>query len=212
MPTRLTVGLTGGIASGKSTVEALFRELGVEVLDADQLAREVVAPGSPALAQIAQDFGAEMLLPDGQLDRRRMRERVFADPAERKRLEGITHPHIRAGMLAWKAAQSGAYCIISVAILIESGMQTLVDRTLVVDVAESSQLQRLCARDGVTPELAQNMLAAQTSRQHRLGAANDVLGNHGELALLKAGVAQLHAFYCELAASGQLAAPGLRIA
>ncbi len=212
MPTRLTVGLTGGVASGKSTVEALFRELGVAVLDADQLAREVVAPGSPALTQIAQDFGVEMLLPDGQLDRRRMRERVFADPAERKRLEAITHPHIRAGMLAWKAAQNGAYCIVSVAILIEAGMQTLVDRTLVVDVAESSQLQRLCARDGITPELAQNMLAAQTSRQRRLDAASDVLGNHGELASLKAGVAQLHSFYCELAASGQLAAPGLRIA
>jgi len=212
VPTRLTVGLTGGVASGKSTVEALFRELGVAVLDADQLAREVVAPGSPALTQIAQDFGVEMLLPDGQLDRRRMRERVFADPAERKRLEAITHPHIRAGMLAWKAAQNGAYCIVSVAILIEAGMQTLVDRTLVVDVAESSQLQRLCARDGITPELAQNMLAAQTSRQRRLDAASDVLGNHGELASLKAGVAQLHSFYCELAASGQLAAPGLRIA
>jgi dephospho-CoA kinase len=210
--TALTVGLTGGVASGKSSVEALFRELGVAVLDADQLARDVVAPGSPALAQIAQDFGTQMLLPDGQLDRRRMRERVFGDAAERRRLEAITHPHIRAGMLAWKAAQTGAYCIISVAILVESGMQALVDRTLVVDVAETSQLQRLCVRDGITPELAQNMLAAQTSRQRRLDAASDVLGNHGELDALRAGVAQLDAFYRELAASGRLTAPGLRIA
>ncbi len=211
MPTRLTVGLTGGVASGKSAVEALFRALGVPVLDADQLAREVVALDSPALAEIARDFGADMLLPDGQLDRRRMRERVFADPAERKRLEAITHPHIRAGMLAWKAAQNGDYSIISVAILVESGMQKLVDRTLVVDVTEAIQLQRVCARDGISPELAQSMLGAQTSREKRLEAAHDVLGNHGELAALEAGVSRLDAFYRGLAASGDLKASGLRI-
>lgn len=212
MATRLTVGLTGGVASGKSAVEALFRGLGVPVLDADQLAREVVAVGSPALAEIARDFGTDMLLPDGQLDRRRMRERVFADAAERRRLEAITHPHIRAGMLAWRAAQVGDYSIISVAILIEAGMQKLVDRTLVVDVTESIQLQRVCARDRITPELAQSMLSAQTSRQRRLEAAHDVLGNHGELAALEAGVIRLHAFYRGLAASGDLSAAGLHIA
>lgn len=211
MATRLTVGLTGGIASGKSTVEALFRALGVPVLDADQLAREVVAAGSPALAEIARDFGTDMLLPDGQLDRRRMRERVFADPAERKRLEAITHPRIRAGMLDWKAAQNGPYCIISVAILVESGMRALVDRALVVDATEAVQMERLCVRDGIPVDLARSMLAAQTSRQQRLGAADDVLGNHGLPERLSAGVARLDAFYREIANSGRIDAPGLRI-
>lgn len=211
MATRLTVGLTGGVASGKSTVEALFRELGVPVLDADQLARTVVAPGSPSLAEIARDFGADMLLPDGQLDRRRMRERVFADPAERKRLEAITHPRIRAGMLDWKAAQNGAYCIISVAILVEAGMQTLVDRVLVVDVDEAVQVDRVCARDNIAPELARSMLAAQTSRERRLASANDVLGNHGDLAPLQGAVSRLHAFYLDLAATDRPTAPGLRL-
>lgn len=211
MATRLTVGLTGGIASGKSTVEALFRELGVPVLDADQLARTVVAPGSPALAEIARDFGTDMLLPDGQLNRRRMRERVFADPGERKRLEAITHPRIRAGMLEWKDAQTGPYCIISVAILVEAGMQALVDRVLVIDVDEANQLERVCVRDRIAPELARSMLAAQTSRERRLAAASDVLGNHGELAPLQGAVARLHAFYLDLAATGRLSAPGLRL-
>jgi hypothetical protein len=116
----LTIGLTGGIASGKSTVQAMFEALGAPVLDADLVARQVVEPGAEALAQIAAAFGAQMLLADGSLDRRRMREHVFGRPEELRRLEAITHPQIRRRMLDWKAAQTAPYCMLSVAILIEA--------------------------------------------------------------------------------------------
>lgn len=207
----LTIGLTGGIASGKSTVQAMFMGLGVPVLDADLVAREVVAPGSPALGEIAQAFGADMLLADGTLDRRRMRERVFADEAERKRLEGITHPHIRQRMQAWKAAQTAPYCMLSVAILIEAGMTPLVDRTLVVDVPEAVQQQRLRERDVVSAELAAQMLAAQLSRDQRLAHADDILTNTGSLETLRACVERLHRYYLGLARAGTPKAPGLRL-
>lgn len=207
----LTIGLTGGIASGKSTVQAMFMGLGVPVLDADLVAREVVAPGSPALGEIAQAFGADMLLADGTLDRRRMRERVFADAAERRGLEAITHPHIRERMRAWKTAQTAPYCMLSVAILIEAGMSTLVDRTLVVDVPEAVQQQRLRERDVVSAELAAQMLAAQLSRERRLAHADDILANTGSLETLQACVEQLHRYYLGLASAGTPKAPGLRL-
>lgn len=211
MPSALTIGLTGGVASGKSTVQAMFVGLGVPVLDADLVAREVVAPGSPALDEIAQVFGPEMLLADGTLDRRRMRERVFADEAERKRLERITHPHIRQRMHAWKTAQTAPYCMLSVAILIEAGMDSLVDRTLVVDVPEAVQQQRLRERDVITAELAAQMLAAQLSREQRLAHADDVLANTGSLDTLQACVEQFHRYYLGLAVAGTPKAPGLRL-
>ncbi|MEW6169756.1 MAG: dephospho-CoA kinase [Pseudomonadota bacterium] len=211
MSTQLTVGLTGGVASGKSTVESMFAALGVPVLDADRVAREVVAPGAPALAEIAAEFGAGMLQPDGTLDRRRMRERVFADPAERRKLEAITHPHIRARMRDWLAAQTGPYCMLSVAILVEARMQTLVDRVLVIDVPESVQAQRLRARDQVSAELAAQMLAAQLPRAQRLAAADDVLENTAGLDHIQACVERLHRFYLGIAAAGTPRAAGLRL-
>lgn len=211
MSTQLTVGLTGGVASGKSTVESMFAALGVPVLDADRVAREVVAPGAPALAEIAAEFGAGMLQPDGTLDRRRMRERVFADPAERRKLEAITHPHIRARMRDWLAAQTGPYCMLSVAILVEARMQTLVDRVLVIDVPESVQAQRLRARDQVSAELAAQMLAAQLPRAQRLAAADDVLENAAGLDHIQACVERLHRFYLGIAAAGTPRAAGLRL-
>jgi dephospho-CoA kinase len=207
----LKIGLTGGIASGKSLVQQAFENLGVAVLDADQVSRIVVEPGQPALQAIAETFGAEMLLPDGQLDRRRMRERVFSDPAARKRLESITHPAIRHYLQTWLAAQTGPYCLLSVAILVEAGMQTLVDRVLVVDVPESLQLSRLQQRDGIDPTLAKGMLAAQASRDARLQAANDVLENTGSPEQTEAAVRQLHHFYLNLAENSTPHAPGLRL-
>ncbi len=211
MAALLTIGLTGGVASGKSTAEAEFITLGIPVLDADRVAREVVALGSPALAEIAEAFGAEMLLADGTLDRRRMRERVFGNAAELKRLERITHPHIRTGMRSWKAAQTGAYCVISVAILVEAGMNDLVDRVLVIDAPESVQRERLRSRDGIDDDLATRMLAAQLSRDRRLAAADDILLNVGNLEDVRSGVARLHRFYSEIAAAGTLKAAGLRL-
>jgi len=198
---RFTVGLTGGIASGKSTVGLLFEGLGVPLLDGDHVAREVVAPPSPALQAIARRFGAEALQADGTLDRRRMRELVFADPAARRDLEAITHPLIRERIAAWRAAQTAPYCILSVAILLESGMDSLVDRILVVDAPEEVQLRRLVSRDGIDETLARRMMAAQASRGARLARADDVVDNSLPQQALAPEVQRLHRLYLELAAA-----------
>lgn len=207
----LTVGLTGGVASGKSLAADAFTAHGVPLLNADQVARDVVAPGTPALARIRETFGARFLQPDGRLDRRRMRAHVFADAEARKTLERITHPAIRARLLEWRDAQTAPYCILDVPILVESGMDALVDRILVVDAPEALQVQRLIARDGIAEPLAQQMLAAQATRAQRLARADDVLHNDGPVAALRAAVARLHAFYLELARSGKASAPGLHL-
>jgi dephospho-CoA kinase len=200
----LIVGLSGGIASGKSTVGDRFIELGAPLLDGDHVAREVVAPPSPALAAIAAHFGPEYLLADGTLDRRRMRERVFADAAARRELEAITHPLIQQRIGEWLQAQCAPYCILSVAILVESGMDRLVDRILVVDIPVAAQLERLVGRDGIAGSLAQQMIAAQASRGDRLKRADDVIDNSGPSDRLPAQVLRLHRYYLQLAAgSGQ---------
>jgi len=196
----LVIGLTGGIASGKSTVGNRFIELGVPLLDGDHVAREVVAPPSPALAAIAGRFGPEYLQADGTLDRRRLRERVFAEPAARRELEAITHPLIRQRIIAWRDSQTASYCILSVAILVESGMHQLVDRILVVDVPQATQLERLVTRDGIAEPLAQQMIAAQASRTERLARADDVIDNTRPALHLAAQVDRLHRLYLQLAA------------
>lgn len=204
----LTIGLTGGIGSGKSLAAATFSRLGVPVLDGDQAAREIVQPGMPALDEVFAAFGIEFRMPDGQLDRRRLRERVFGNPADRKRLEQITHPRIRQHLLEWRDRQTDPYCVLAVPILVESGLNTLVDRVLVVDCAESLQLQRLLARDGITIELARQMLAAQATRSQRLDQADDVLRNESDPAALDAAATAMHRFYLGLAASDTPRAPG----
>ena len=195
----LVVGLTGGVASGKSTVGELFMQLGTPLLDGDHVAREVVAPPSPALAAIAGRFGPEFLQADGTLDRRRLRERVFGDPAALRELEAITHPLIRGRILDWQAAQTAPYCILSVAILLEAGMDRLTDRILVVDVPVAAQLERLVHRDGIAEPLARQMVAAQASRELRLGRADDVIDNTRPNEALLPQVRRLHAHYLELA-------------
>lgn len=195
----LVIGLTGGIASGKSTVGDQFIALGVPLLDGDYVAREVVAPPSPALAAIAAHFGAEYLQPDGTLDRRRLRERVFSDPTARRELEAITHPLIRRRILEWRDAQTAPYCILSVAILVESGMHQLVDRILAVDVPQATQLERLVLRDGIAEPLAQQMIAAQASRSQRLARADDVVDNTRPPQSLAPQVERLHRLYLEIA-------------
>lgn len=202
---RYTVGLTGGVASGKSLVSAQFRTLGIPVLDADQVSRAVVEPGQPALAEIAAHFGKAVLLPDGQLDRRRLREIVFADPEARRRLEQITHPRIRERISAWMDAQTAAYCILENAILIESGMDGLVDRVLVVDVPEDTQRARLMQRDGIGEALAQQMMAAQSPRNLRLERADDVLTNTGMPDETADAVLRLHDAYLARATAARAA-------
>ena len=191
------VGLTGGVASGKSEVTRRFQALGVAVVDADLATREVVEPGQPALGRIAERFGAGMLLADGRLDRRQLRERVFADAQARRDLEAITHPAIRARVKAQAQAAPGPYAVVAVPLLAEAGRAAYpwMARVLVVDAPESLQHDRLMRRDGVDEALAARMIAAQASRTVRLAIADDVILNDGDPAHLDTAVAALHARY-----------------
>jgi dephospho-CoA kinase len=193
------VGLTGGIASGKSTVARLFEALGVPVIDTDVLAREVVAPGEPLLGQIAARFGTGVLAADGSLDRAALRTIVFADSTARTDLEKLTHPAIRARLETLSATVGGPYQLLVIPLLVETGGRTPVDRVLVVDCSEALQIRRLQARDGATLEQARQILAAQTTRETRLAMANDVIVNEGDLGAVRDRVATLHATYIKLA-------------
>jgi dephospho-CoA kinase len=195
----LLIALTGGIASGKTAVAELFARLGVPVLDTDQIARDVVAPGMPALGQLVAEFGAEILDAQGKLDRARMRERVFADPAQRRKLEAITHPAIRDELARRSAAAGGGYQIHVIPLLVESGRAEAYDRVLVVDCPKEAQIARLMARDGTSRQQAEEILAAQVSREERLNAAHDVIENTGTLADLERFVQTLHRNYALLA-------------
>lgn len=196
----LVVGLTGGIGSGKSTAAAMFAARGVPVIDTDAIAREVVAPGTPGLAQAAAAFGPGVLTPAGTLDRGALRERVFADPATRRRLEGILHPLIRARVAERLAATDAAYAIVVVPLLVESGGWPSVHRVLVVDAPESLQRTRAAARDGISMEQVDAVMNAQISREGRLAGADDVLVNDSDLPALERAVERLHRRYLRLAA------------
>jgi dephospho-CoA kinase len=195
----LRIGLTGGIASGKSLVADMFAAKGVPVIDTDIIARDVVRPGEPALQEIEQQFGADILDPDGRLDRRRLRDLVFADDGKRRALEAILHPRIRSEAVRQSAAAGGDYQIIVVPLLVESPMRHFMDRTLVVDCSEQTQLERLLERDTETEEQARRILAAQASRKARLSIADDVLDNDGTKKEAAAQVERLHHRYLELA-------------
>jgi len=196
------IALTGGVASGKSAVSRRFEKLGIGVYDADMAAREVVAPNSAALAEIEFVFGAGVLNADSSLDRRAMRERVFADPDARRRLEAIIHPRVRAWLRRRVGMDRGPYCMLAIPLLAENRAQyDWVDRVLVVDASETLQIERLMRRDGVTREHAERMLDAQATREQRLAIADDVIANDGEESALDAQVAALHVRYLELAAA-----------
>lgn len=201
--TPFRVGLTGGIASGKSAVANEFAKLGTPVIDADELAREVVQPGQPALAAIVKHFGTEVLDAQGDLDRRRMRERIFGHPMEKQVLEAILHPAIRAAQQARVATAGGPYQLHVMPLLVETHSQALYDRILVVDCTRGIQLARLLQRDGISPQLAEQILDAQASREQRLSVADDVLDNTGDFKDLPEKVALLHRQYRQLAAQRQ---------
>lgn len=194
------IGLTGGIASGKSTVGQLFTDLGVPVCDADQIARNVVAAGSDGLTKVVTAFGTKALLEDGNMNRAWLRKQVFANPDQRKTLEGIIHPLVRQGLLDFIQAATTPYIILEVPLLIEGGLDQLCDRVLVVDIPHDIQIARLQARDGSTAEQAQQILDAQTSREQRLAKADEVLNNDHSLDKLKAQILPLHNLYLQLAA------------
>ncbi len=198
----LTIGLTGGIGSGKTAVSDRFAGYGVPVIDTDVIARELVEPGQPALAEIVAAFGSECLDAVGRLNRAVLRERVFVDDAGRRRLEAILHPRIRALARARVAALNAPYCLLVIPLLAETGMTDLVDRVLVVDVSEAEQIRRVMARDRLDETQARRILAAQASRSQRLALADEVLENSGDFADLAQRVADLHQHYLRTAAAG----------
>ena len=173
----LKIGLTGGIASGKTTVADMFATLGVTVIDTDVIARQIVQSGEPALDDIRERFGESLITADGDLDRAAMRKLIFSDDQARADLESILHPRIGASVRLQSAAAAGPYQVIVVPLLVGSPLREFVDRILVVDCAEETQIQRLLARDTETIEQARKMLAAQSSRQDRLSIADDVINN-----------------------------------
>lgn len=195
------VGLTGGIGSGKSTVANLFAELGVPLVDADVVARDVVAKGSPLLEKIAQHFGDQILTPQGDLNRAALRERVFHDEDEKLWLNNLLHPAIREQMLTQLAAQTAPYTLFVVPLLIENKLTALCQRILVVDVTPKTQLARAAARDHNRLEQIQRIMNAQVSRDERLKWADDVINNDAELTQnlphLRKKVLELHQFYLQ---------------
>ena len=198
--TPLRIGLTGGIASGKSTVADMFAELGVPVIDTDVIAREVVAPGEPALDEIASRFGEDMIDAAGNLDCGAMRKLIFADDSARIDLEAILHPRIGAETRRQADAAGGDYQLIVVPLLAGSPLRQFVDRVLVVDCDEETQIRRLLQRDAETVDQAKRILAAQASRDERLNIANDVVVNEGTLEQTRTAVSRLHRIYLGLAA------------
>lgn len=198
----LVVGVTGGIASGKSTVCKLFAALGVPVIDADAIARELVQPGSPALAAIVQEFGREILNTDGTLRRDRLRTIIFDDADRRAHLNEILHPPVYEQIRTRIRDLQVPYCIVCVPLLVETGGRAMVQRVLLVDAPEGLQLLRMAARDHVSEERARNALAAQASRQERLAVADDVICNDRDIEHLRSEVERLHQAYLHAAASG----------
>ncbi len=197
------VVLTGGVACGKSTVSDLFAARGVPVLDADRIAREVVAPGTPLLEQLFTHFGASIRAADGSLDRAALRRLVFADPARRRELEALLHPAIRSRTEQLASEAGGPYQLHVIPLLVETGAAARFDRILVVDCPESLQWQRLMARPGLAESEARAMIAAQASRAARLAVADDVIVNDGAVADLGPKVDALHTRYLALSAASQ---------
>lgn len=196
----LIVGLTGGIGSGKTTVCDYFSALGVPVIDADIIAREVVQPGQPGLAQVTALFGHEILASDGTLNRDKLRELIFADELSRKKLEQLLHPLIRQRMNQQLAGLQSPYAILAIPLLLESNRRDGIDRILVIDADESQQIIRASQRDQKNENQIRAIIAAQCSRKDRLKAADDVIYNTGDREQLKTQVTDTHNFYLRLAA------------
>jgi dephospho-CoA kinase len=196
----LIVGITGGIGSGKTTVADLFSSLQVPIIDADEIAKQAVMPGNPAYEEIIEQFGPGILTASGELDRRRLRERAFSDPVARTNLEEIIHPRVYAAITAQLAALNAPYAIVVVPLLIETGAKELVDRILVVDTSEESQIERTNRRDGTSRDTINKILAAQLDRRSRLSAADDVIENSSTVEALKVAVSKLNRKYLDEAA------------
>nr|WP_086938437.1 dephospho-CoA kinase [Thaumasiovibrio occultus] len=193
------VGLTGGIGSGKSTVADLFAEKGIELIDADIIARNVVALGSVGLSKVSEHFGHDVLLEDGSLNRAKLREHIFNTPSDKQWLENLLHPMIREEMLRRIQQAQSPYCLLVVPLLIENKLESLCDRVLVVDVSPETQIERTTQRDNVTMKQVQRILAAQARRETRLAKADDIIDNDASADNLLSQVEKLHLFYLKSA-------------
>ncbi|MGM0907045.1 MAG: dephospho-CoA kinase [Pseudomonadota bacterium] len=189
------VGVTGGIGSGKSAATAEFKKLGITVVDADVVARQVVMPGTPCLQAITEHFGNKLLTEDGELNRKALRQRVFSNPQEKEWLNKLLHPAIRQEIISQLEQADSPYVILSAPLLLENGLEKYCQRVLVIDVPESLQLKRTIQRDDSPKEEVEAIMKAQLSRDERLKKANDVLNNDGNLEQLKQQVLQLHKRY-----------------
>jgi len=197
---RFVVGLTGGIGSGKSAVAVLFAELGADIVDTDAIAHQLTGRGGAAIEPIRAAFGGSVITPEGALDRAAMRRLVFSDPAAKQRLEAILHPMIRVEADLRCVSAQGAYVILVVPLLVETGSyRGRVDRILVVDCAEATQVARTMARSGLTEAEVRSIMAVQAGREARLAAADDVIDNDGDLEALRAQVEALHRRYLDTA-------------
>ena len=199
MAKKYIVGLTGGIASGKTTVANLFAQYGIDLVDADVIAREVVSIGSDGLNAIKQHFGQGILLADNSLDRAALRAQVFNNPEQRLWLNNLLHPMIRQKMLDQVQASTSAYVIMVVPLLFENHLDSLVDTTLVVDIAPELQVSRTMQRDGVSKEQVEHILASQMTREQRLALADNIIDNQGEHEQLRSQVFRLHKQYLQQA-------------
>lgn len=199
----LIIGLTGGIGSGKTTVANLFEAHGIDVVDTDIISREVVEPGSPALAQIAEKMGPEILQADGNLDRRKMRERVFSQPELKDWLNGLLHPLIREQMIKQSQAAASPYCLLAIPLLVENNLQEFVHRVLVIDCPVDVQIARASSRDDNSIEQIQQIINAQASREQRLEAADEVIDNSGAENSLPKQIETIHNKYLKLVSNNQ---------
>lgn len=197
----LAVALTGGVGSGKSTVATILAGLGVPIIDADEIAHALTAPGSPVLDLIADAFGEQFVDRNGRLDRAALRALVFADPSARERLESVLHPRIRSEMLRRLAEQVAPYAVLEIPLLFETGQTHIADRILVVDLPESEQIRRVRERSGLDVQEIRRIIDSQASRSVRLAGADDIVDNSGDPARLKEQVTRLHRYYLELAAA-----------
>ncbi|KQN58133.1 MULTISPECIES: dephospho-CoA kinase [unclassified Erwinia] len=198
---RYIVALTGGIGSGKSTVANAFAALGIDIVDADIIARQVVEPGQPALAAIHARFGDAILLADGGLNRAVLRQKIFSSPEDKRWINNLLHPLIHAETQRQLALARSAWCLWVVPLLVENHLQHLASRVLVVDVDRETQLSRTMARDGIGRQQAENILAAQATREARLAVADDIIDNGASPDAVKEHVAELNQRYLALAAA-----------
>jgi len=195
----LVIGLTGGIASGKTTVANIFqKEFGIEVVDADIVARQVVEPGSEGLTQISQHFGQSIIQPDGCLDRARLREIIFAQPSEKEWLNNLLHPMIRKEMLKALENVRSEYALLVIPLMVENNLQSLADKVIVVDVDQDTQIQRTVERDNVNIEQARAILASQATREQRLAIADYVIKNNTKNQKLLYQITELHKKFLEM--------------